>query len=545
MRVRARRGRAMGAAVAIVTALTLVIGAAGCADTPSSAESIVRQFTASMNSGNASSAANLTDNPAAARPVIQQLFDDLPTEDVDFSIAQVATTGGSSGNLSLEAKWDFGDGRTWKYTTDGQLTQLSIGWRLVWDPSMVVPGLAEGQTVHLRRTDADPPTVLGADGEPYMEERKVHVVRLDPTQVADPDETTRRLSAVIAPVAPSTTADVLRSRLDGADGQPVEVVSLRDSDYAALEGSLSSIPGVVSTVEPKLVLVNPLTSAPVVPAITKRWQASRDRTAGWEITIDDPDGTPHRVAGHQGPPPPDLGTSIAKRVQRAARNGVVASGRPAALVAFRPSTGQMVAVAQNNEAQQREGIIAFDRPHPPGVIFQAFLDAADAPDGDADAAAETARQLGIGDDIPVPGLSDVTDVTTGSVDDGVQATAYGMAVAASTIAVGALPHPVLFNGDPGEPQGDAPALPGDLRDTYRTMMHDSVQSGALTVLRSHSGLDALTGQVVSDDPHPPDWLIGIRGDLAFAVFVGATDDTSNAVIVADQFLRALERLPQE
>lgn len=545
MRVRARGWRATGAAAAIVIALALVMGIAGCADTPSSAESVVRQFTASMNSRNASSAANLTDNPAAARPVIQQLFDDLPADDIDFSIAQVATTGGSSGNLSLQAEWDFGDGRTWTYTTDGRLTQLSIGWRLVWEPSVVAPGLAEGQSVHLRRTDAAPPAVLGADGEPYMQEQKVHVVRLDPAKIAEPAESTRRLSAVIAPVAPLVTADVLRSRLDDADGQPIEVVSLRDSDYAALHGSLSSIPGVVSAVEPKLVLNSALTSSPVVPAITKRWQASRDRTAGWEITIDDPDGTRNRVAGHQGPPPPDLGTSIDPRVQRAARNGVVASGRPAALVAFRPSTGQMVAVAQNNQAQQQQGIVAFDQPHPPGVIFKAFRDAAGVADGDSNAASTVARQLGIGDDIPVPGLSDVTDVTTGSADGGVQATTYGMAVAATTIAVGALPHPVLFTGDPGEPQGDAPALPGDLRDTYRGLMHDSVQSGSLTTLRSHSGLDALTGQVVTDDPNPADWLIGIRGDLAFAVFVGATDDTSNAVIVADQFLRAMERLPQE
>lgn len=519
-------------------AAVLAVGLTACADTTSSAEKIVRQFTASMNSGNAASAANLTDNPAAARPVIEQMLAGLSAEKVHFGIAQVSTTGGQSGNVSLEAEWDFGHGRTWRYTTDGQLTQLSIGWRLVWSPGIMAPGLEPGQTVHLRRTDAAAPVVRDGAGAPYMHELQVHQVRLDPAGVQDPGDTTRRLAAAIAPVAPLVTDADLAAKLADAQGKPVDVVALRDGDYAVLQSTLASIPGVVVTDEPQLVLANGLATSPLTSAIARRWQASRDATAGWEVTLDDADGTRHRVAGEQGPPPPDLGTAIDQHAQLAARNGVVGVGQPAALVAFRPSTGQLVAVAQNNQAQQEQGIVALQRAEPPGVIFEAFLAAAGVDRSDAGAVATAARQLGIGVDLPVPGI----DASTGSAgDDGVQATAYGMAVAASTIATGALPHPVFFTGDAGAPPGDAPALPGDLRGRYRGLMHDSVQTGALTALRQHAGLDALTGQVDTPAPNPPSWLIGIRGDLAFAVFVGATDDTSNAVIVADQFLRALER----
>ncbi|WP_200174765.1 NTF2-like N-terminal transpeptidase domain-containing protein [Tomitella cavernea] len=536
------RGSRRRALAVLAVAAALVAGLVACADTPSSAENIVRQFTASMNSRNAASAANLTDNPAAARPVIEQMLAGLPAEDIDYSIEQVATTGGRSGNVSLEAKWDFGDGRTWRYTTDGQLTQLSIGWRLVWSPGLMVPNLGVGQTVHLGRTDAAPPTVLDAAGAPYMQEQNVHEVRLDPAKVRDPAETARRLAAALAPVAPLVTDAALTSKLADAQGKTVDVVALRDGDYAVLKSTLDSIPGVVVAEEPQLVLVNRLATSPVTSAIAARWQASRDATAGWEVTINDPDGTRHRVAGEQGPPPPDLATSVDPHVQIAARNGVVGVGPPAALVAFRPSTGQLVAVAQNNQAQQEEGIVALEQADEPGVIFQAFLDAAGVDPEDEDAVANAARQLGIGVDIPVPGL----DVSTGSAgDDGVTATTYGMAVAAATISVGALPHPVLFAGDAGSPQGDPPALPGELRDKYRAMMHESVQTGALTSLKRHEGLDALTGQVVSTRPNPPSWLIGIKGDLAFAVYVASTDGASNAVIVADQFLRWLEQPPSE
>lgn len=527
--------RAWQGGVALLFALLLVL--AGCSSGETSAEAVARQFSAAINSGNAASAANLTDNPAAARPVIEQMLDGLPAEDVAFDVEQAASTGGGSGIVSLRATWDFGKDRTWSYTTDGTMTQLSIGWRLTWEPDLLVPTLQNGQTVHLIRTDAAPPVVLDAGGQPYMAEQQVNQVRIDASQTPDLAESARRLANVIVPVAPLVTSQVLIDRASASPG-PVDAVALRGPDFAILEGSIRAIPGVTVEQIPKLVLENPLSATPVTSDIARRWQASRDQTAGWAVTINSADGHANQVAGHQGPPPPNLGVNVDAHVQLAAVNGVVGVGQSAALVAFRPSTGQVLAVAQNSQADI-EGQVALQRQEPPGAIFSAFLRAGGVDTGSSDEVRKAARQLGLGVDVPLPGFT----ASTGKIgDDGKPlATAYGMAIAATTIADGALPSPALFTGDAGQATGPTEALPGELRDNYRRLMADSVATGALTVLNTHPGLHALTGQVETDTENPPSWLIGISGDLAFAVFVGATDGTSNAVIVADQFLRALAR----
>ena len=528
--------RALPGGVAIIAALAMLLVLAGCGSGESSAENVARQFSSAINSGNAAAAANLTDNPAAARPVIEQMLQGLPAEEVKFEVEQAASTGGGSGIVSLRAKWDFGKDRTWGYTTDGTMTQLSIGWRLAWDPDLLAPDFKPGQTIHLIRTDAAPPTVREANGQPYMAEQVVNQVRLDASQAPDPADSARRLSAVIAPVAPLVTAQVLEERAGGASG-PVDAVALRGPDFAILEPAIRAVPGVSVEQVPKLVLANPNAASPVTGDIARRWQASRDNTAGWAVTMNGPDGAVSQVAGDQGPPPPDLEVNLDSHVQLSAVNGVVGVGQPAALVVFRPSTGQVLAVAQNSQADA-EGQVALQRLEPPGAIFSAFLRAGGVDTRSSDQVKKAAQQLGLGVDVPLPGFT----ATTGKIGNGGKplASAYGMAVAASTIAHGELPSPALFTGDAGKAQG-AVALPGELRDKYRRLMADSVATGALTVLNTHPGLDALTGQVESDEDSPPSWLIGINGDLAFAVFVGATDGTSNAVIVADQFLRALAR----
>lgn len=520
--------------MAVLSALFLVL--AGCSSGETSVENVARQFAAAINSGNSAAAANLTDNPAAARPVIEQMLAGLPAEDVRFELEQAASTGGGSGIVSLRAKWDFGQDRVWSYTTDGSMTQLSIGWRLTWAPSLLAPNFQPGQTLNLIRTDAAPPRVVDAGGGPYMVEQIINQVRLDPAATPDLADSARRLANVILPVAPLVTAQVLTERASSASG-PVDAVALRDPDYAILSDALLAIPGVSVVQTPKLVLVNPNLASPATADITRRWQATRDQTAGWAVTMTGPDGVANHVAGYQGPPPPDLRVTLDPHVQLSALNGVVGVGQPAALVAFRPSSGQVVAVAQNSQADV-EGQVALQRLEPPGAIFSAFLRAGGVNPSDADQVKKAARQLGIGVDLPLPGFTAVT----GKLDDsGPTASAYGMAVAAATIAKGTLPSPSLFTDDAGQANGGTEPLPAELRDKYRKLMADSVAAGALTVLKSHPGLDALTGQVETDVANPPSWLIGISGDLAFAIFVGATDGGSNAVIVADQFLRALDR----
>lgn len=527
--------KSLPAAVAVLVALALVL--AGCAGRSSSADQIVERFVSALNRGDAVAAANLTDSPTAARPVIEQMLGAFPDDSADFSLAQVSTSGGDSGLVSLRADWDFGDDRTWGYTTDGDLTKLSIGWRLSWSPQLLVPNLGPGQTVELIRTDAAPPLVRGAGDEVLMEQLDLREIRIDPAATDDLTATVERVARIISPVAPAITAAVLLGRAEAAGGQTFDAVSLRIPDFEVLESALEAVPGVQIAPTERLVSSGSTISSTVDDDVRARWQAERDRTQGWAVIIDGPGDESRQVAGHQGPPPPDIEVTLDGDVQFAANNGVVAVPGPAALVALRPSDGAVLAVAQNGAADEL-GAVALQTQDPPGVIFTAFLRAAGVSAQDGGKVAEAARQLGWGVKLAPPGMPADTGTAESKT---VTTTAYGMAVAAATIDAGHLPQVQLFTGDRAAVPGDAPALPDDRRDAYRRLMVDSVRSGALTVLGTHDGLDALTGVVDGDDEAPPGWLIGIRGDLAIGVYVGATDGTTNAVIVADQFFRALAR----
>src|SRR5699024_2731445 len=238
-----RMGRnALPAAAAVLVALGLVL--AGWAGRASSADQIVERFVSALNRGDAVAAANLTDSPTAARPVIEQMLDAFPDDSADFSLAQVSTSGGDSGLVSLRADWDFGKDRTWGYTTDGDLTKLSIGWRLSWSPQLLVPGLGPEQTVELVRTDAAPPLVRGAGDEVLMEQLDLREVRIDPSATEDLTGTAEQVARIIAPVAPAIDAGVLLGRADAAGGDTFDAVSLRMSDFEVLAPALESVPGV-------------------------------------------------------------------------------------------------------------------------------------------------------------------------------------------------------------------------------------------------------------------------------------------------------------
>jgi hypothetical protein len=127
------------------------------------------------------------------------------------------------------------------------------------------------------------------------------------------------------------------------------------------------------------------------------------------LTLEDPEEGPIQVAGFQGPPPPDLNAMVDSKVQLAAKEAVVTTGTPTALVAIQPSTGGVLAADVNNWAMEL-GPVATHGMYPAGgtldpVRLAAGLDKGiDGADVSSEDLAETARRLGLGLDVSVPGF---------------------------------------------------------------------------------------------------------------------------------------------
>ncbi|MFC7449260.1 NTF2-like N-terminal transpeptidase domain-containing protein [Rhodococcus daqingensis] len=534
--------------LALATALSLAVGVVGgFFDGPETdPESVVERFAAALTEGDVSEAAELTSYPNAAKAAITQAFDGLRAEKAAFEVNQFIPLGDDAGIFNATADWTFGDGKNWQYNINGRVRKLSVGWRVSWQPQILAPGLGHGRILRYDRTDAAPPRVFDLAGNLMMTEQRINTVTLDPAAMPDPVLSTNRLAKVIEPVAPLITGATMMQELAGAPGQRLTAVSLRDDDFAVLEDDLRAIPGVVIVQTPKLISHDRRISGPLVDAMRDVWQLNRDATQGWAVNAVEPDGTALKQTGFQGPPGPDIRSALDPRVQLAATEAAVTVGTPAAVVAIQPSTGAVLAVAQNNQASEL-GPIAFTGLYPAGSALAAVDVAADAQRTDRLTAA---RQLGLAMDYQIPGLEQRTDDLTGGADsvlrvtgsrdgEGPRVSPFGMALVAASVARGSTAVPVIAGGQPATTDASAEPLPQPVTDRLRGMMRDTVARGAGSLLNGYPDLIGMAGAHEDDR-----WFFGSRGDLAFAVYVQDADGSDRAVKMTDRMFRELAKPPE-
>ncbi|WP_051017555.1 NTF2-like N-terminal transpeptidase domain-containing protein [Rhodococcus sp. R1101] len=546
---RGKRGRIVALAVCLVVAvvaLTTVV----FSDSRSEAQRLVDDFVAALDDRDAATAAALTSYPNAAEETIAQMYDGLSDGTVDYDVTQLVELNDESGYFTLSAGWNFGEGKDWSYQVTGAVRKLAVGWRVSWDPEVVVPDLSGGRTVHHVRTDAAPPKIFDRTGRLLMEEQTINAVVLDPAAMPDPADTTNRLAAVLAPVAPVVTAQLMQERMDEAPGNRVTAVKLRDQDYQFLQDDIVSIPGVEVLTTPTLISADRRISTPLLDSLRSAWQLERDRTAGWAVTLEDPESGPIQVAGFQGPPPPDLQATVDSQVQLAAKEAVVTAGTPAAVVAIQPSTGGILAADVNNWAMELGPVLTHGL-YPAGGVLDPLRLAAglergvDPNDVSSDDIATTARSLGLGVDYEVPGFEFETAQIghnpsgvvqfAGSDSDENLITPLGAAVLAASVARGSAAVPTIVQGQETVVHDAPEALPASVIDALRGMMIDNVQNGPASYLRGHAGLAGIAAASGDDR-----WFFGYTGgDLAFAVFVADADGGDRAIKMADTFLRKL------
>ena len=350
MRFWKTRGAIVRVAVLTTTVVAAGSGLSSCSIFgPSDPEKVVRSFVDYLDSRNASKAAALTSYPNAAAVEIKQLFEGLQDAKPDYEVSQYIEIDDASGFFNLDTAWDLGNGHELSYSASGQVRKLAVGWRISWDPTVLMPQLGHGRTVNLLRTDATPaPPVLDGQGEQLMTQQDIKTVKLDPAKIKDVKASTEAVAEAIVPVAPLITAESLQKSLKEANGEVITAVGLRESDFNILEPQLRKVPGVIITDTPRLITVDRRITSPVLDTLRTIWQQGQDKTKGWAVQVTSSDGEPPvRLIGEQGPPGPSIKSTLDSELQLAAEDAVAMTGVPAAIVAIRPSTGAILAVAQN------------------------------------------------------------------------------------------------------------------------------------------------------------------------------------------------------
>jgi Penicillin binding protein transpeptidase domain/NTF2-like N-terminal transpeptidase domain len=316
----------------------------------------------------------------------------------------------------------------------------------------------------------------------------------------------------------------------------------------------------------------------------------------WYVALTDAAGK--ESAELTGTHPKPLVSTLDMKVQRAAQRAVDSTPNDALVVAIEPSTGDLLAVAQN--AAAGPSLAAFSGLYPPGSTFKiatatailgaerlgidnvvpcpgevriggrtihnANFELGDVPLRTAFAQScnttfaqqaaglgggalpAAASRLGLAADFEIPGVGSETGNvppaanTTEQVENsigqgGVEASCFGMALVAATVESGRAVTPRLWHELPTVVQSGYQAPPARVIAGLRTMMRDVVTSGRGKSLAGYGDVHGKTGTAqVGSNSADRGWFVGYRGDLAFATL---TLDSPAALPVTGEFLGAV------
>ena len=578
--------------------ILLAVGTlSGCSLFSDSPEDTLRSFAENLQKGDVAAAAGLTDDPPAARAAIQSMFDGMGSKPKLSVSADLVDDKQVTG--TLEHRWQIRDD-TVEYQTDATLVDSGSGWRIRWQPAVLHRQLRDGQTFSYSDDRAYRTPVLDVNGQPLMTWQAVSLVDLDRAQIGSADA----LARALRPVEPDMTGAGIRKLFDGNDAAKQNVIRLRESDWKRVQRAVQSIPGVTTSEQGALLSATKSLHSPAMSGLEGIWRQTIDATAGWSVLLVDDDGSAaHLVDSAQPRPTPPVQTSIDRDIQTQAQRAVDAEQRPAMIVAIAPSTGGIVAVAQN-DAADKSGPVSLSGLYPPGSTFKTVTTAAALADGvvqptsqvpcpgrttiegrtipnenDFDlgtvplatafarscntsmgalanklpenALTDMARRFGIGADYDVPGLTTVTgrvpvaDSPALRVENGigqgtVTVSPFGLALAEASLARGETVSPVLVDGQSTSGDVEPKKIPEEVTGPLRSMMRDTVTRGTATALRDIPGLGGKTGTAeYGDNKNPHGWFAGIAGDLAFATLVVGGGSSAPAVGVTGEFLRPL------
>ncbi|MBP1161814.1 hypothetical protein ABIC28_002949 [Rhodococcus sp. PvR044] len=617
----------MKLSVAGIAVSALVLGGCTIGQTESETEIAAQQFADALTQRNAQAAADLTSDPAAAAAAITQMFDGLAARDATFV---VAGTDSDAGTFTLDADWTLGaepepeaestttpsagamttaaatesdSAQSWSYTTTGGGQAVADGGKIPWDPQLLAPGLTADSTLRYTTLAGGSPQVLDAAGRPLMTEQTVTLVNLDPATIPDPAGTAAAVAQLVGPVAPTVTPASLQADLAGSQGKTVTAITLRDADFQPIADRLAAIPGVQLVKQARLLTADKAMTSPTLDGLRELWQQGQDASAGWAVQLVSANGSAQRLAGEDGTVQPDIATTLDPTIQGAAQAAIADLPQQSAIVALRPSTGAVLAVAQN-PAATAQGPIALTGLYPPGSTFKTVTTSAALQSGSVTldtvlpcpgsaniegrtipnddnfdlgsvplhtafarscnttmgalavalpptALPHAALQFGLGVDYVTPGLTTVTgsvppaDTPAQRVESAigqgqVTATPFGMALVAASIAKGSTPAPMLVAGMPGVANTTPAPAPPQVTEQLRTMMRETVTGGTATQLADIADLRGKTGTAEVGDAPAHGWFVGIDGDVAFAVFVAGADSSAPAVDAAGRFLRPIQ-----
>ena len=587
----------LSAALALVAAGSL----SGCTPRPDGPSPAAARFFAELGRGDTGAAAQLSDLPSEAHAALNEAFSGLQATHLDAKILGSRYTQ-DTGSINYRFTWELPKQRGWTY--DGVLNMIRDegAWRIRWTASALHPKLGENQSFELRASPPRRPSVNEMSGTEVLVPGNNFRYQLDAARAGAALMSSARVVAdMLRPFDDTLNPQRLAEQASSSVG-PLDLITLRPADHDRVAPVLEGLPGVIVTPLADMLPTSAEFAPAVVSEVKKAVLDELDGESGWRVVSVNKNSADVDVLTEvAAKPAPSISLTLNRGVQDAAQHAVDGQWRKAMLVVIKPSTGEILGVAQN-DAADADGPAATTGLYPPGSTFKIVTAAAAigrnmaTPNtllgcpGEIDIGHRTipnynkfdlgtvpmarafanscnttfaelasrmppsaltvaASQYGIGADFTIEGLTTVTGTVPATVDlterteDGfgqgkVLVTPFGMALAAATVAAGKTPTPHLIVGSQTTETGAHPPADPVILDGLRSMMRLVVTNGTAKDIDGAGEVFGKTGEAEFEGGSHA-WFAGYRGDLAFAALIVGGGSSTYAVRMVREMLQEL------
>ncbi len=584
---------------------------AACTPKPKSAEPVVEEFFSLLAAQDFVGAAQLTDQQDKVASVLEQTWAGLQVETLTADITSVDSKETiATANYALD--WQLPKDRALKYDTSLTLNKVNGEWLIRWQPTALHPKLGANQHLELRAVNAQRASVVSSDGAEILAPGTVYRILVDLNQVTDRAATARAISQALATANQqdetvlTIDAATLTKDLEAAEGT-YSVTTVNQQAGMGIQEQLAGEPGVTFNEEAALVSKDPSFAPDIISRVAALVNEDLEGANGWQVAVVTHDGAlVDDVVYHEPKAAPAVEVSLDHNVQLAAEEAV--NKRPemkAMIVAMRASTGEILAVAQTDKADE-DGDLALSGQFPPGSTFkiitatagiedkgltptsivpcpgtmnlygrtvtnynsfglgevplsQAFARSCNTTFADISTQLEpgelqrVGKQFGLGIDYDVPGLTTITgsvpegetplDRTEAGYGQGLTLVSpFGLALASATAARGSTPTPTLVSGFETTQNETSEAPPPEAIEHLRTLMSAVTDPGGTASGMQASGkIFAKTGEAEITGGSHA-WFTGYRDDIAFATLIVLGGGSESAVGITDSFFLKLDEL---
>lgn len=368
-RVLSRSARVRVAAAAGVVILLAVGLALGGGAPDISAEPAVQSFLLNWeNAHYRAAAAQTTGNQTAVAAALAGVYQQLDADDLSLGLGPISQHGDAA-TAGFDATFDLGpNGEAWTYKGHFALRKQAGSWKVIWGPSVMVPGLRPGLRLAVLSTVPPRAPLLDSAGQPLTQPSLAYIVGVYPGRLASQAATADGLAKVTG-IDPGQLLGQIQV---APAGSFLELARLAPGNYAAISRKVSKVPGLIirkarlrlfsSIADPITGSIATETSRAVRAAgmpyrpgntvgqagLQLAFQRTLVGTATTQVVTETRAGQVGSVLkSWPGKPGTPVRTTINSTVQQAANQVVGSASTSATIVAIRPANGQILAVANH------------------------------------------------------------------------------------------------------------------------------------------------------------------------------------------------------